>query len=248
MRRLFLYGGQADNFAETSRPFIEAAGGPGARIALLFPTGAPGWDRNLAWYRDPWLRLGATVIPLHPQGDQTDLDDEALGTLARATGIFICGGETRRYHRVYVEGRARVVLRAAYLSGIPYAGLSAGALIAPTTALIWGDRLNGQLLRGSEEGCDADLQIGPGLGLLPDLLVETHFSERGGLQRLEAALALTDASKGLGIDDPACVLIENETHLQTFGRGSAYLVHRTGEVQRLTPTEQSAGGLPSPRT
>jgi hypothetical protein len=34
----------------------------------------------------------------------------------------------------------------------------------------------------------------------------------------------------------ACVLIENETHLQTLGGGSAYLVHRTGERQRLAPT------------
>lgn len=41
MERIFLYGDIADNFEAVSVPFVEAAGGPKARIALLL-MGGPG--------------------------------------------------------------------------------------------------------------------------------------------------------------------------------------------------------------
>lgn len=69
------------------------------------------------------------------------LSPEALAELKRATGLFMCGGDTRVYQRVYAQGEVGEAIRAAYGSGIPYAGLSAGAHVAPTVASVWGDRL-----------------------------------------------------------------------------------------------------------
>lgn len=242
MRRLFFFGGRADNFARTSQRFIEAAGGRRAEIALLIASGNPGWDRNLAWYRDPWLRAGAQrVVPIYPQGDQSGLDDAALAQLARSTGIFMCGGDTRLYHQVYAQGAAREVLRSAYAAGVPYGGLSAGALIAPTICSIWGDRLtranNTLSLRGSEDGCDAELLIGSGLGLLRDLIVEAHFSEEGGFPRLIAAMEESHVPYGLGFDDPICLEIGNERAVKVAGQGRAYFLERSGTGWSVTVWE-----------
>jgi cyanophycinase len=232
MRQLFLYGGRADNFEQTSQPFIEAAGGHGARIALLFPTGALGWDRNLSWYADPWLQLGvAEVVSIHPVGETARLDDATLSDLQSCTGIFMCGGDTRLYHRVYAQGDAKVIIRDAYQSGIPYAGLSAGALLTPVICPVWGDRLtlptHTLLLRGSEDGCDEELQLGDGLGFLRNMIIETHFSERGGFPRIVAAMEQAQVAHGLGFDNPICVEIGDETNAKIRGQGRAYLFERS---------------------
>lgn len=233
MRRLFLFGGRADNFEVTSQPFIQAAGGRHAQIALLLASGNPGWDRNLAWYRDPWLRAGVQrVVPIYPHADQSSLDDAALAQLARCTGIFMCGGDTRLYHQVYAHGAAREVVHNAYQAGVPYGGLSAGALITPAACSIWGDHLtranNTLSLRGSEDGCDAELLIGSGLGFLRELIVEAHFSEAGGFPRLVAAMEEAQVPYGLGFDDPICVQIVNERYVQVSGQGRAYFLERSG--------------------
>lgn len=236
MRRLFFYGGRADNFITTSQPFISAAGGRNARIALLFPSGAEGWDRNLAWYCDPWRELGAKeIIPVHPADGVDELTEADLREISRATGIFMCGGDTRLYHRVYAQGPAKAALRAAYESGVPYAGLSAGALIAPETCSIWGDHrstaTNTFVLGGSEDGCDEPLVLGQGLGFLKNVHVEAHFAEEGGFPRLADALELTGCPNGLGFDNPICVEICDEREAMIHGQGRVYLVKRLGGMR-----------------
>lgn len=267
MRQLFLFGGSmGPQFGPTARPFLRAAGGKEGRIALLFMSGAPGWERFLPLYRDPWLAEGGgEVVPILPEADGR-LSDAALSELKRATGIFMCGGDTRVYHRVYAEGEVREAIRAAYAAGVPYAGLSAGAQVAPVVASVWGDRLTtptNQIVFGGAEGrCEAELQLEVGLGLIGDLCVETHFSEEGGYTRLLAAMEVSGAplreatscgtklarssevaSRGLGIDQQICVTIEDETRLSVAGQGRAYLVSRLDqrryETRVLQPGEET---------
>ena len=233
MRRLFLYGGVTKIFEQLSRPFVDAAGGANARIALLCPSGDPGWDRYLPYYLEPWHRLGAAqVLPVCPVAGTTELDDDALHTLRTCTAVFMCGGDTRRYHAVYVQGPAGAILRDRYRDGMPYAGMSAGALVTPDTASIWGDRLttptNRLALRGSEDGCDAELQMAPGLGYLPGTVIEAHFSEQGGFPRLVAAMEQAGAPRGLGLDDSICVEIADETLARVHGQGRTYRLTRVG--------------------
>lgn len=249
VRQLFLFGGSlGPQFGPTARPFLRAAGGKEGRIALLFPSGAPGWDRFLPLYRDPWLAEGGgEVVPILPEADGR-LSPAALAELKRATGIFMCGGDTRVYYRVYAQGEVGDAIRAAYAAGIPYAGLSAGAQVAPATASVWGDRLttptNQIVFAGAEGRCEAELQLEVGLGLIRDLCVETHFSEEGGFTRLLAAMEVSGASKALGIDEQICVTIVDESRLSVAGQGRAYLVRRLAdrrfETQVLEPGEGAA--------
>jgi len=53
MRRAFLFGGMAETFEANSAPFVAAAGGRAASIALLL-MGGSNWERYVAGYRDPW--------------------------------------------------------------------------------------------------------------------------------------------------------------------------------------------------
>lgn len=232
MRQLFLLGGVNDNLEVASRSFVAAAGGEKARIALLLPVaGGRSWERYVPYCQEPWSSLGVQhVVPIAPAEGSTELSAEQLEALAGCTGIFMAGGDTRAYHAVYAQGAAREVLRDVYRRGVPYAGLSAGALLTPDSALIWGDRLttatNQLCLRGSEDECEEELLIGPGLGFLPNVLVECHFSEQGGFPRLIAGLEQTGAPVGLGIDDQMVAEVRDEQQVHIHGVGRVYLVKR----------------------
>lgn len=231
MQQLFLFGNLAGNFAEVSRPFFAAAGGAGARVALLV-SAARGWQPFLKYYVEPWASIGLTDVQvIAPEGDGKP-SAETLERLAECSAIFMGGGDTRQYHSAWVESPARDLIRARHAAGVPYGGVSAGALLATGVSTIWGDRLraraNPLVLRGSEDGCEDELRVGPGLGLLNGCMTEAHFSELGGFPRLAAALEVGGEPVGLGFDDPICLEVQDGREVLVHGEGRAFRLTRNG--------------------
>jgi cyanophycinase len=255
MRRLFLYSNIANNFESNSSSFVRAAGGRSAKVALLLMGGSD-WKKYVARYRDPWMRLGAgEVVPIVPVGDTTELDTGALACLRECSGIFMGGGDTRKYHAIYVLSEAGAIIRERYRSGIPFGGMSAGALLAPEACTIWGSKVstptNEYLVRTEfyldpHEDGDVELRVGKGLGLLHDCIIEVHFTELGGFPRMIQAMEMTASPHGLGMDDPICLEIRDETRVKVHGSGRAYaakrLSRRRFEVQVLEPGDEFETG------
>lgn len=251
MRKLFLYGDIADNFESVSAPFIEAAGGRSSRIALLL-AGGPDWEQYLPQYRDPWMRLGAAeVIPLVPASEDLKLDAAQIAQLKLCSGVFMGGGDTRRYHQIYTLPEARAIIRELYNAEVPYGGVSAGALIVGEQCTIWGSKVitptNEYFVRASfysdpAKDSDVQLRVGKGLGLLHDCIVEAHFSELGGFPRLVQAMELTESTYGLGLDEPICLEIRDEVFIKVHGRGRVYFLKRLSslkfEVRVLEPGDE----------
>ncbi len=247
MQRVFLYSNIVDNFESVSSMFAEAAGGGAAKIALLLQ-GGPDWEEYVPRYRDPWLRLGvAEVVPIAPVGDTTELGAQVLGHLRDCSGIFMGGGDTRRYREAYVVGEAGAIIRERYQSGVPYGGLSAGALVVPEW-VPWGSQVT---TPGSEhlvrtefyldpyQDGDVELRLSEGLGLLRDCVIEVHFTELGGFPRMIQSMEMAKERYGLGMDDGICLEIHNQSHVKVHGSGRAYLATRLSplrfEVQVLEP-------------
>jgi len=190
-----------------------------------------------------------------PAGDTTELGAEALSHLRACSGIFMGGGDTRRYRQIYVLGEAGAIIKERYMAGIPYGGMSAGALLAPEACTIWGSKVstptNEYLVRTEfyldpHEDGDVELKVGKGLGLLHDCIIEVHFTELGGFPRMIQAMGMTASTHGLGLDDPICLEIQDETRVKVHGRGRAYaakrLSRRRFEIQVLEPGDESEMG------
>jgi len=251
MRRVFLYGDVANNFESTSTPFVEASGGRSVKIALLLAGGSD-WMRCVPRYRDPWTRLGATeVVPIAPIGDSIELGAEAVSCLRHCSGIFIGGGDTRKYDEIYACMEVSAIIQELYQSGIPFGGVSAGALISTQVCTIGGSKVttptNEYLIRAKlyfdpAKNGDVQLTVGKGLGLLKDCIVEVHFSGVGGFPRLVQAMELTRSTYGFGIDEPICLEIRDGTFVKVHGRGRAYALKRLDslrfETQVLEPGDE----------
>src|SRR6266446_8217469 len=182
--------------------FTALAGGSSARIALITTaTEAP--EEVLADYKQIFRKLGAKkILPLRLEG-RGDADDErTLAQLEQASGIFISGGDQSRI-RTIIGSQTNTLLRRRLNEGnVVIAGTSAGATAIGRTMILGGE---------GPDVCASSVRTGPGLGLLPDVLIDMHFSERGRLPRLLSAIALDPGHLGVGIDEDTAILVSGDS-------------------------------------
>ena len=202
---LFLPGG-SEAFDAVAEEFVPVAGGCDARIVVLTQT-CEGWEKHESEYVQPWIRRGiSSYYPVVPD-EQGMLDlDSVSARLHEATGIFIGGGHTPTYHRLYATEPIRGVIRERYQAGVPIAGVSAGALIALALCVLF------------PKAERQAMEIRPGLGLLDDVLVGVHFSERNALPELLEAMVKTQTRTGWGIDGSACAVFEDGDFTGVIGK------------------------------
>jgi len=213
---LFLLGGSEGTLDLVAEEFVPAAGGRDSSIVLAL-MGGQGWEDHVPEYTEPWARQGANRHHVIVPGDNGTLDVAlASARLREATGILIGGGHTPTYHRLYATEPIRSVIRQQYQKGVPVAGLSAGALIAPDICA----------MRPSRDATDQPLAIVEGLGLVSDLIVGVHFAERQTLPTVLEAMSRTQTHHGLGIDATACAVLENGRLKRVLGR-SVYEITMT---------------------
>ncbi len=220
---LFLLGGGDAIFDRVAAEFVPLAGGTDARIALLL-AGGPGWEDHVSPYTEPWLRRGVKQQHNVAPNSNGVLDlDTISARINEATGIFIGGGDTRVYRRLYATEPVRSMIRDRYLEGVPVAGLSAGALITPDICAI-----------PPEDTGDDSVRIVSGLGLVSGLVLGVHYTEWNALPHVVKAMAQTRTAAGLGIDETACAILENGQISRVLGQ-SAFKIGMT-DFERETYT------------
>ena len=233
--RLLVIGGAEDRAAAGPgllHAFAELAGGTGARIVLVTTaSGTPG--NSFARYSAAFRELGVPAVRELRLADREDADDDRTRTeLSRATGVFFSGGDQGRLG-VLVGSRANRCLQDRFGAGtLVIAGTSAGATVMGETMILggsWHPADGGATVSG--------LRTGPGLGLLPGVIVDMHFTERRRLPRLLAAVLRQPSQVGLGIDEDTAVLV-SPGRFEVLGRGTVTTVDA-----RAAP---AAGPAPGP--
>jgi len=194
--------------------FITLSGGSEARIALI-ATAAEAPDQVLADYKQVFRKLGAGKIQaLRLEGRAAADDSHTQAVLEQATGIFISGGDQSRIRTVVGSATNALLSRRLQDDAVVVAGTSAGATALGRTMILGGE---------GPDVCASAVRTGPGLGLLPDVVIDMHFSERGRLPRLLSAIALDPAHLGVGIDEDTAILV-GEDSFEVLGTGVVTVV------------------------
>ncbi|MFC1898605.1 Type 1 glutamine amidotransferase-like domain-containing protein [Candidatus Cloacimonadota bacterium] len=195
-RKLFLISDYKDNFDEFAARFVEASGGKKAKIVFLMQ-GGKDWKKYYLQYRDNFQKTSPIdFYPIFPDDDD-EFIPEMVKKLKKATGIFVGGGYTFRYIRAYAESELTKIIVEKYNAGVPYGGLSAGAIIT---------------LR---------------LGILDKIILKPHFSQQNRFFELQKKLRKSKAQFGLGLDDGIWLEVENEVNGLVFGKGNCYRCSKT---------------------
>ena len=247
--RVFLIGGGYTAAAGPliDGPFVAAAadGGP-SRIACVLLDGE---DRG-AHYEGTAAALAAagaaSTYPVFVSPRRPLTADD----LAAATGVLVGGGPTPGYHDA-LFGNAAAWLVPVFARALPYAGYSAGAMIAPERAIVGGWKLPGGgpgdpgvVICPQEVSEDEEfLDVRPGLGLVP-FAVDVHASHYGTLTRLLHALRGGAVADGWAIDEDTMLEVTGAV-ATVHGIGNAYRIRRAGEeirVEIVGPGESRAVG------
>jgi cyanophycinase len=215
---LVAIGGAEDKLGHRTilNHFVQLAGGRRARIAVIATASSLG-DEILALYRRVFTDLGAAEV-MAPR-PATREEAEAPGpaeTVARATGVFMTGGNQLRLSMVVAGTRLGAALLDAHRRGVVVGGTSAGASALSAHMVAFG---------GPGEVPKQRLaHMSAGLGLLPGAVIDQHFSQRNRLGRLLLLVAESPSQLGIGIDEDTAAVIGPDGVLEVLGKGTVTVV------------------------
>ncbi|WP_069770903.1 hypothetical protein [Streptomyces sp. LUP30] len=234
----FLVGGGWDESVAgvVHGPFLRAAAARSRRGAGAVPrilcvlvdegAGAEEFDR----YDVALRRAGAcTPVPLLlPVGERFDAgalpgespdpeDPENPEDPGSVDGVFVCGGLTPAYQEAFGGGAGRALAA----RGIPYAGFSAGAVVAARDAVVGGWLVDGVPVCPPDAAEDLEeVEVRPGLGLVP-FGVDVHAAQWGTSGRLAAVVAGGRLAHGVAVDENTLVEVA-DGRVRVAGLGQAH--------------------------
>ncbi|ARV59708.1 cyanophycinase [Nostocales cyanobacterium HT-58-2] len=216
-RQLVIIGGAEDKEGDCQilREFVRRAGGTKARIVIM--TAATELPREVGEnYIRVFERLGAEdarIVDTETREDGSS--STALEAVHKATGIFFTGGDQARITSVLKDTELDAAIHKRFSEGIVVGGTSAGAAVMPDVMIVEGE---------SETNPRMEIvEMGPGLAFLPGVVIDQHFSQRGRLGRLIAALAQRPVVLGFGIDENTAIIV-TDNQFEVIGEGCVTIV------------------------
>jgi cyanophycinase len=142
---------------------------------------------------------------------------DALERIRKADVIMFSGGDQLRLSAIFGGTEFLRILKTRYIDGdFIIAGTSAGAAAASSNMIYRGN--------SSEALIKGEVQITGGLGFIDDVIVDTHFVQRGRIGRLFYAVASNPGMLGIGLGEDAGLLITSGYCLEAIGSGLTILV------------------------
>jgi cyanophycinase len=223
--------------------FIDLAGGKKAHIAII-PTASDDPQRSGEGYAQLFSKIGAKEADWLRVERREDANAEpALALLKQASGIYITGGDQARLVRLLVGTLVMECIRMRNADGVIVAGTSAGASILSALMMAGGTGIGGDSNGAAARKGMVDVVAG--FGLLQDIIIDQHFSQRGRMGRLLSVFAGTPGLIGIGLDEDTAVLIDRKGTLEALGSNmvtivdgrntiSDYFDRQEGEVLTIT--------------
>ncbi|MHC5725823.1 MAG: cyanophycinase, partial [Nostoc sp.] len=216
-RQLVIIGGAEDKEGDCLilRDFMRRAGGTKAYIVII--TAATELPKEVGEnYIRVFQRLGAENTRIIDTETREDASSStALEAINKATGVFFTGGDQARITSILKDTEIDAAIHKRFAEGIVIAGTSAGAAVMPDKMIVEGDSQTHPRIE--------TVEMGPGMGFLPGVVIDQHFSQRGRLGRLISALILEPAVLGFGIDENTAMVV-TDNQIEVIGEGAVTIV------------------------
>lgn len=169
-------------------------------------------------YREAFSKLGCTNIGhmrIRTREDATK--PEYVERLKACHCIMFSGGNQLRLSSIFGGTTFLDILKERYYNE-PFviAGTSAGAMAMSNTMIYEGNAAQAHL--------KGEVKITTGLGLMQNVIIDSHFDKRGRFNRLAQAVAAYPGAIGIGLGEDTGVIVINGTELTAVGSGSVVIV------------------------
>jgi cyanophycinase len=169
-------------------------------------------------YKQAFNKLGCTNIGhmrIRTREDATKA--EYIERLKACNCIMFSGGNQLRLSSIFGGTEFLDILKQRYQNE-PFviAGTSAGAMAMSNTMIYEGNAAHAHL--------KGEVKITTGLGLMQNVIIDSHFDKRGRFNRLAQAVAAYPGAIGIGLGEDTGVIVTNGTELVAVGSGSVVIV------------------------
>ncbi len=213
--------------ADALKAFLAAAGGESARLVVI-PTASEDADRDDANLLDLWNdRELASLTLLHTRSRETADREDFVAPLREATAVWFEGGQQSRLAEAYMGTRTEREVMALLERGGAVGGTSAGAAVMSRLMITGGN---------------PQAQVGVGFDLLPDAVIDQHFTQRGRQPRLRAVLDQNPGRWGVGIDEGAALVVRGRW-MRVLGESKVTVCLAPSERQPATEFQLKSGAM-----
>ncbi|QMT59764.1 cyanophycinase [Legionella sp. PC997] len=171
------------------------------------------------------LNFEVEFVVLHEQDDNEKILYKER--LEQADSIFFTGGNQIQILELLEKTSFINLIKERYKhERIVIAGTSAGAMMLSEQMICDGSNAAPQI--------NEYLKITPGMGLIPNSIIDTHFIQRGRITRLAHAINRYPHLFGIGLEENTALLLEGTNgKAQCFGSGTVTIM----EEIKKTPSE-----------
>jgi len=171
-----------------------------------------------AEYVKAFSYLGATNVDvLNIERREQAMDPDVLERIRVADVVMFTGGDQLRLTSILGGTPFQEIILNKYNNeDFIYAGTSAGAAAASNNMIYQGS--------SSEALLKGEVKITSGLGLIDDVIIDTHFVQRGRIGRLFQAVVGNPKVLGIGLGEDTGLLITNGRQMEAIGSGLVILV------------------------
>ena len=175
-------------------------------------------------YKETFSTIGFTNFGFMHIGADSE-NESYIQRVRESKTVFFTGGDQNKICEKLLKSQIKEVLKEKYMHEEDFmiAGTSAGAMCMPEIIISEAD--NGEAMISN------DLEMGKGLGLLTNALVDTHFVHRGRFGRLAHTVLKNQELYGLGLGEDTALLIENGNHAVCKGSGMVIIISAKNIVQ-----------------
>lgn len=169
-------------------------------------------------YARAFRYLGAeNVDVMHIENREQAIDPDHVERLKKADVVMFTGGDQLRLTSILGGTEFHELLIHKYKTEeFIFAGTSAGAAAASNNMIYQGSSKEA-LLKG-------EVKITGGLGLIDDVIIDTHFVHRGRIGRLFQAVVGNPRILGVGLGEDTGLLITDGHRMEAIGSGLVILV------------------------
>ena len=207
------------NFFELGilRRFIEEAGGPSVHIEVVTTASMiPNEVGNN--YLNAFGRIGCTNVDvMHIRNRQDAINETYLERLRSCDAIMFSGGNQLRLSAIFGGTPFLDTLLKRYqFESFTVAGTSAGAMAMSNTMIYEGNAMRAHL--------KGEVKITTGLGLIDDVIIDSHFEKRGRFGRLAQSVASNPQCIGIGLGEDTGMLITGGNKMEAIGSGLVVII------------------------
>ena len=185
-------------------------------------------------YRSIFRDLGVRHLDVLDIRNREEVHDEAnVKKLVGAAAIFFTGGDQLRITSQLGNSPVCKMMHEVHEQGGAIIGTSAGAAAMPDTMMLSGG--------GEESPGESELIMAAGLGFVSDVTIDSHFTQRGRIGRLLAAVTQNPMNLGLGIDEDTAI-VHRGSGFRVIGSGAVYAIDGT-DITYSSLSEKHTSGI-----